>query len=659
MKKILFKSLSLLNFRGIREVKYHFGENITIFSGCNGIGKTSIIDAITWVLFDTDHRGNKIDIKTWDANHKIIPEIPHEVELVLSVDGEEVILKRALVDSWKGESVKNTYKFYVDGEATTAGDYKKKVSEICDATVFRLCSSPTEFVSLDWKEQRKFLQSMVGDVTEDDITNGDSKFDFLKEALQKKNIEDYNKHLKYKRTEVQKLLDQIPVRLAELNKALPDTDESENLDQQLADKKSSLSELEKKIQEVTTGGADTVKRDGIRKKMEFANKRKDNMEQSARNLSTEYATKHQSDIITSNSEYAKAESLVNDLKAKMSGYTETEIHLNQQRDECKAEVKELNDKLAELSNRAWSWNDDDSYCPYCGQKLPSDNIAKLKEESKARFNQIQATAKSKLNEQFDKVSKTYKEAKRLLQELDEDRKVTTNQLVDSQKKLKEAETKFDKVKAEVPKSYEDVLKENESYKEVCAEIQGYESELTNVSYEDNSELLKELASEKESLDKQIEDIVDKISLKKYYDKVSEQIEDVKKEKKTYQEQLDELDEKIDIVSEYYQRGCQILEDKVNERFSFVKFSMFQKKLDGTQSPFCECYHDGVPYHDLNTAAKINAGIDIASVISKHFDISVPMLLDKCESNLAPIYTGGQQIRLIVSKDVIMTVKYED
>lgn len=659
MKKIIFKSLSLLNFRGIRETKYHFGESITTFSGCNGIGKTSIIDAITWVLFDIDHRGNKIDIKTWDANHKIIPEIPHEVELVLSVDGEEVILKRALVDSWKGESVKNTYKFFVDGETTTAGDYKKKVSEICDSTVFRLCSSPTEFVSLDWKEQRKFLQSMVGDVTEDDITNGDSKFDFVKEGIKKKGLEEYNKHLKYKRTEIQKLLDQIPVRLTELNKALPDVDASENLDQQLADKKSRLSDIENKIREASTGGAETVKRDGIRKKMEFANKRKDNMEKSARNLATEYATKHQSDVLTSTSEKAKAESLVNDLKAKMSGYTETEIHLNQQRDECKTEVNELNDKLTELSNRTWTWNDDDSYCPYCGQKLPSDNIAKLKEESKARFNQIQATAKEKLNEQFDKVSKTYKEAKRLLQELDEDRKVTTNQLVDAQKKLKEAETKFGKVEAEVPESYEDILKENESYKEVCVEIQGYESELTNVSYEDNSELLKELTSEKESLDKQIEDIVDKISLKKYYNKVSAQIEDVKKEKKTYQEQLDGLDEKIDVVSEYYQRGCQILEDKVNERFSFVKFSMFQKKLDGTQNPFCECYHDGVPYHDLNTAAKINAGIDIASVISKHFDISTPMLLDKCESNLAPIYTGGQQIRLIVSKDVIMTVKYED
>ena len=43
--------------------------------------------------------------------------------------------------------------------------------------------------------------------------------------------------------------------------------------------------------------------------------------------------------------------------------------------------------------------------------------------------------------------------------------------------------------------------------------------------------------------------------------------------------------------------------------------MFGKQVDGTEYDTCECMVNGVPYSDLNTAAKINAGIDIINAIS--------------------------------------------
>ena len=85
MKKIQFKKLRLLNFCGIRNAEYEFCEDITVISGKNGLGKSTIVNAIMYALFGKDISGNSLDIKTFDKDHNIIKEIPHEVELTVRI----------------------------------------------------------------------------------------------------------------------------------------------------------------------------------------------------------------------------------------------------------------------------------------------------------------------------------------------------------------------------------------------------------------------------------------------------------------------------------------------------------------------------------------------------------------------------------------------
>ena len=111
MKKIQFKKLRLLNFCGIRNAEYDFGENITVISGKNGLGKSTIVNAIMYSLFGKDISGNSLDIKTFDKDHNIIKEIPHEVELTVKIfytgtepaGQDNIVLRRTLTDSWKGD----------------------------------------------------------------------------------------------------------------------------------------------------------------------------------------------------------------------------------------------------------------------------------------------------------------------------------------------------------------------------------------------------------------------------------------------------------------------------------------------------------------------------------------------------------------------------
>ena len=660
MKKIIFKSLSLLNFKGIRNLHVSFGENLTVISGRNAAGKTSIADAIMWVLFDVGYDGNKLEPKTFDKNHEIIKEIPHEAELTLLVDGDQIVLKRSLSDAWKGDKCTNTYKYYVDGDVTTAGDFKKVVEDICPDSVFRRISSATNFCSLPWQKQRELLESLADKYTTQDITQGDERFDFVVEELKKKTIADLIHHIKYKRKEVQKQLDAVPVRLAELNKSLPEAQDWDALSTEKSNLNDKLVELANKMQAIRIGGADKVRYDGILKKIEFAEKRKRNMEQGAMNLATEQATKHQSDVITTNIAVKKAQSLVDDLKATMRGYTESEIHAKDKKEECERKVVDINNRLDELSKSRWSWNAEDGICPHCGQPLPAEDVERIKKESKDRFNERKSNASKKIQEEFNGIQQEYTDAKNILEKLDNDRMVTTNQLVKANKTLKEAEFKKLEVDAEKPKTYEQILAEKEEYQQVVKEIADLQAELNkpSASSDENAKMLAELEKEREPIGIRYNEVLELLATKETYDRISELIEKAKQDKESYQNQLDELDEQLDLANEYNKKSCQLLEENVNGHFSYVKWAMFTQDLDGNMKPYCECYHDGVPYSRLNGAAKVNAGIDIANTFSRFYQVSAPMVLDECESVNDPIYSGDQQqIRLKVKTDDKLKFEY--
>ena len=75
-KHLRIKSLTLVNFKGMRNVTVDFGDGVTAISGRNGTGKTTIADGFAWLLWGKDSEGNsdtKFGIKTNDENAKPQP----------------------------------------------------------------------------------------------------------------------------------------------------------------------------------------------------------------------------------------------------------------------------------------------------------------------------------------------------------------------------------------------------------------------------------------------------------------------------------------------------------------------------------------------------------------------------------------------------------
>ena len=677
MKYIKIDSLSLRNFKGVRNAEYEFGNLVNVVKGRNGVGKTTIADAICWVLFGTNQAGDtKFGVKTKDENGNEIPDVEHSVEIALIISdvvfsqgcgqgiAKSVKLTRIFKESRSKEgSVTNTYTYKVDDEVETAGDFKKVVSEICPEKVFRLCSSPNAFVQMEWSEQRKMLIEMFGEPSVEEITGGEKRFDPIKEQLEKEDIDKVLKHLNYKRKEVQKKLDDVPVRLDELDKVLPKAENWEELERQVEEKNGIIMENVQKISIIENGGDKRVVNDTLNNNIGFLQKRLRNMVEGARRQSIEILGEYTNAKCKLEVEITEAKLNVKRGKTKITSLKEDISQLEEDLKRLESQKQDGSAKWNAVKARTWGWDDNLSYCPACGQALPMDKVEEMKEESLERFNAAKAADFKKLREEYirirnagDKIEGTIHDCKAELA------KVQTL-LDNAEKDLTEKSEALKKHNADVEKkltSAEDLLAQKPEYAEVCEQIKKLEAEMNAPTVdEEGAAMIEDLRKALTEATKARENLLKQLAVKEQYDKVAKQIEDVKKERKALQEQLDDYDEKLKAANDYQHKACKVLEENVNKHFGLVKWSMFRRQLDGTEKPWCECSVDGVPYSDLNSAAKINAGLDIIDALKRYYEADVPCVIDNAETVLEPLYAGGQQIRLTVTEDENIIIEQHD
>lgn len=672
MRQIIIDKICLRYFKGVENKEISLGDHVSVIKGRNGIGKSTIADAISWVLFGTNQAGaTKFGIKTKDKDGKEIEDVAHSVEISLSVLDEEeglmcYVLTRTLTETRKEDgSVTNSYSYKVDGEVETAGDFKKTVDAICPEEVFRLCSSPYSFTQMDWSEQRKRLNEMFGVPSVEDVTGGDKKYDVIKELLEKEDIDKVLKHLNYKRKEVQKSLDEVPVRLEALKNVLPKTEDWADIEKQIKEKGQEIAATRKSLNTIDNGGADLIRKQQNISTLNLDHKRKRIMEESAQRRLGEIIKANAEAKTACKKAVAEAEQNIEDLKQKLKSFDRALEKCDARMNELDAEKADGKEKWKLIKARKWEWNEDDAFCPTCKQPLPEDQVQKIMEESKKAFLNNQASDLKKLGDDAARIKEEVKKCEENTEYFKTEQKTTQTQLGEAETALEEArKAQEEQAKKEEEKvSVETLLAEKPEYKQVCGRIKKIEAEQEKPADEGMSEEDKKLKADVEKklkdLESEREVLASRLAVKAQWEKVNAQIVGLQEDRAQWKEQIDGLDEKIKAASDFQKRSCEVLEENVNRRFKLVKWKMFRRQLDGTEKPWCECSVDGVPYSDLNTAAKINAGLDITNVLKRHYEVDVPCVIDNAETVLEPLYDGGQQIRLTVTEDEEMRIEHED
>lgn len=672
MKKILIDKICLRYFKGVENKEIVLGDNINVVKGRNGIGKSTIADAISWVLFGTNQAGaTKFGIKTKDKDGREIEDVAHSVEISLSVQDEQegmmcYVLTRTLTETRKDDgSVTNNYTYKVDGEVETAGDFKKVVDAICPEEVFRLCSSPYSFTQMDWSEQRKRLNEMFGVPSVEDVTGGDKKYDAIKELLEKDDVDKILKHLNYKRKEVQKNLDEVPVRLEALKNVLPKAEDWAAVEKLILEKRKEITETRKNLNTIDNGGADFIRKYQNISTLNLDHKRKRIMEESAQLRLGEIIKANAEAKTACKKAVAEAEQNIEDLKQKLKSFDVALVKCDARMNELDAEKADGKEKWKLIKARKWEWNEDDAFCPTCKQALPEDQVQKIMEESKKTFLNNQASDLKKLGDDAARIKEEVKKCEENTEYFKTQQKATQTQLGEAETALEEARKALEEQakKEEEKVSVETLLAEKPEYKQVCDRIKKIEAEQENPADEGMSEEDKKLKADVEKklkdLESEREVLASRLAVKAQWEKVNAQIVGLQEERTQWKEQIDSLDEKIKAASDFQKRSCEVLEENVNRRFKLVRWKMFRRQLDGTDKPWCECSVDGVPYSDLNTAAKINAGLDITSTLKQYYGVDVPCVIDNAETVQEPLYEGGQQIRLTVTDDEDIVIGYEN
>lgn len=172
-------SLSLNNFKGIRNFTLDAqGEDVSVY-GDNATGKTTLSDAFMWLLFDKDSANRKdFEIKTLGPDGKPEHGLDHSVEAVLELeDGSHLALKKVFKEKWTKKRGSATAEFtghttdhFIDGVPVKKGEYDARIANIASEDIFKLLTSPTYFNEhLHWQDRREILLQVCGDISDGDV----------------------------------------------------------------------------------------------------------------------------------------------------------------------------------------------------------------------------------------------------------------------------------------------------------------------------------------------------------------------------------------------------------------------------------------------------------------------------------------------------------
>ncbi|WP_100373105.1 AAA family ATPase [Bacillus sp. FJAT-45037] len=190
--QIIFKELFLSGFKNHRDLQVNFGEETKI-SGDNTKGKSSVLEASTFLLYGTDTFGSKLDPTpvTYEADET-------SVSLLFSVDGKDVKLTRELK---KGKA-----KYLVNDVPSKAGDFNEVVANLGDKDFFLSLYNPQYFFTLHKDKQRSMLLNYIPPMTTKQVLKAlpGPQAEKLSELLKKHSLDDVEKIHRDNKVKMQK-----------------------------------------------------------------------------------------------------------------------------------------------------------------------------------------------------------------------------------------------------------------------------------------------------------------------------------------------------------------------------------------------------------------------------------------------------------------------
>lgn len=592
--QIKIKTLKLENFKGIKDLTIDFKDTTNIY-GDNAVGKTTIFDAYSWLLWDKDSLNRKdFAIKPYGKDGEEVHNLESIVEGDFVFDDTDLNLKKIYKEVWtkkrgstQAEFTGHTTDYYINAVPVKKKEYTERIASVISEDNFNLLSNPLYFNQiLDKNKRREVILGLIEEVKPEDIIAKNKDLEDL--DLETHTVDELKKIAKDSARKINKDIESIPARIDELDKSkIHDID----FDALEFRKKSTLPAIKE-----------------IDEKLADASKMAEGMTEITEKITA--LQKEKSDLTE------KYQNKCLEVKLKNKKILQEKEHDKLVIEEAKKNIEKLKD-LVEKAREEWQEVHKEQYqgdfkCPTCGQDLLPDQI----EKTMANFNK-------KKSEKLTNIEEKAKDLKIKIEECE-------------------------KIAIYVVKEYkeEDLPIEPIRLQEIDKELDEAKSKLSDFSLDNKKDLLEK----KDSLNADLEEINKKLSLQGQNEKIDERIKELEGQEKELAKAYEEQQRIIYLCEEYTKAYVDLVSDKINDSFDLVKFKLFENQINGGITETCEATFKGVPYSDLNNAAKINAGLDVINSLSDKLDLKVPIFIDNAESVNELIKTDTQLVRLVVSKD---------
>jgi hypothetical protein len=654
--KIELKQLGLINFKGIRQLVENFEPAGKSISEPNRGGKTTRVDAFLWLLFDKDSNGRSdFEVKTLDANNRVINHLDHEVNAILMVDGVRNDLRKVLQEKWtkpRGQAEEvlsgNETSYYWNDVPLKKGEYQAKIASLVSEELFKAITNPLHFnVKLKWEERRGVLIKMAGTISNamvlDKITTPDNKHRMaalLDVLTSGKTTTDYRRELLAKKNRIKAELESIPARIDEAERSKPDFIDVKAIEKELAGIRQQIAVIDEALQ---TGTAAQQER---RNKVNNAARVYDDAVLKVRQVERQIEQQY-NDLI------AKQGTGTRELEARQARVTgekklvETDLQTTVQR------IERLNNSLA-ITRQAWKDENAKTFnevglnlatsCAACHQPLPEERVQTALEAARQQYAAAKADKLADLREQGKRDGVTLDNLNKQAENLTARHKVLVAELLDIADQIKAENEKpkeavsLDDLKAEST----DLLAAVTTSNEAKATMEAVNAEPVDTSASDAYQTQKISLKAREMED------VSAIAKAGELPRIEARIAELTTQLQNQNQELADLEAAEFSVQQFEKEYMGTVEKRVNEMFRTIKFKLFEQQINGGEKPTCEALINGVPYSDANNAAKINAGLEIINVLCRHYNVYAPIFVDNAEAVNEFVHVDSQIIKLFVS-----------
>lgn len=627
---ILLKSLDLVHFKCFPGLHLDFHEGVNNIYGENAAGKTSVYDALTWLLFNKDSAGGaRPDIKPHDAPAGTMPE----VTAVLEVDGEPIKLRKVLREKWekpRGSSIEryagDTRDYYIDDVPLAENEYKRRIAELIDERQFKLLTDVWAVTKgMHWKDRRTLLAEICGLPEDKQLLAAAPQFAELTEKVGRRTVDEYKSVLMKQRKDMNANLNTLPVRVDECSRMVG---ELENLNFAAAQAESDRLQAERE-----------------RVQGELVKLTNNTLAAQARNelgaLQNQLRELEAENNAHLDSQRVPVEDKTDELRRALSERKQDVDRLQRTIDHEKQYIADGETRLNDYRAR-WRAIDaeefTDTVCPTCHQPLPAEQVA----EARTTFAAHQQQRKGALLED----SKLVKQGIAAAQE----------RLASAETALKTAKDEVQKVRIALDGYTPPVIVEPENLPDYDRRGNAIRTLIA-----DAEKRLDRLSGDTEQERRRLETALSAVTAEKLrHDAVlakeqtladtRRRIAELQAEQRTAAAEVEQMDRLIAMCEEFTRYRVQAITESVNSKFRLTRWRLFTEQVNGGLADCCEPMdRNGSTFEGTNNAMKINIGMDIIDTLSAHFGRRVPLFVDNAESvtHLQPI--GSQVVRLVVSE----------